>query len=708
MRIAVMVSLFVPVLASASVLPSGFVENRGQMDEDVLFYTLSGIRIYDDGRISYGDVEIRVPARSSYTIRGEGGETRISFLGGQVFRNLRVYDRVVFEDIHPGVDFVVTPMGNSVEFQWLVHPGGDVNHIALLAIDGEPDFSQIEAFQGSDRVPVSMVREGNLIRFQVAEYDRSRTLVIDPIAFISNDINEGAYGMNVDDSGYVYVTGYVSSVSGMGDWDLFVSRLSPDLSTLLSTAIIYGDSGYYDLGFSIDFDASGNVYVAGWTFDTTSSFGQNVTVYGTRGLVDAFVMKLTPGLDSILSTAIITSPSLDQAFSVYYRNDTVYVGGIASDADNFSASRIIFGTHGGAYDMNAFVSALSGDLFTHYATAVVSSPSSDYAEGIYLGSNRIYVFGYTFDPANFSSDRLVYGATGSGDAFVSVLSSDLSQHLQSVILASDSLDVARSVVEIDTSSFVVAGFTVNSQNFSTDRIIQGIAGGEDIFVTLMDASYSPVSTLVVASPSSDMVSYGSDRALSVADGRILLYGYSDYITAIGGSMDRIMCGTGGGSDAVILWINSSVDSALAMSVPTGDGNDDPSGDMVYRNSRIYFAGSVSGTYDAATYYGPAYSYGTQDGSDVFSGYMDGGCIPVRSMEFQDSPLLVSGGVLYVSVYEPSYVGFDVYTPSGRRVLSRSAGYLLPGQYSFQMNLPVGVYVLKLRIGDRVIERKFIR
>ena len=173
-------------------------------------------------------------------------------------------------------------------------------------------------------------------------------------------------------------------------------------------------------------------------------------------------------------------------------------------------------------------------------------------------------------------------------------------------------------------------------------------------------------------------------------------------------MDRIMCGTGGGSDAVILWINSSVDSALAMSVPTGDGNDDPSGDMVYRNSRIYFAGSVSGTYDAATYYGPAYSYGTQDGSDVFSGYMDGGCIPVRSMEFQDSPLLVSGGVLYVSVYEPSYVGFDVYTPSGRRVLSRSAGYLLPGQYSFQMNLPVGVYVLKLRIGDRIIERKFIR
>ncbi len=708
MRVAVIVSLFIPFFVYGSVLPSGFVENRGQVEGDVLFHTLSGVRIYDDGRISYGDVEIRIPGRTPHAIRGEGEESRLNLLGKTHFRNLRVYRRVVFEEVYPGVDFVITPMGNSVEFQWFVKPGAGAEHIALQTVKGKPSFAEIRAFQGAESIPVSVVREGDLLRFQVGEYDRSRTLVIDPIAFVSIDIYEGTYGMNVDDSGYVYVTGYVSSTSGMGDWDIFVSRLSPDLSSLLSTAIIYGDSGYYDLGFSIDFDASGNVYLAGWTFDTTASFGQNVTVYGTRGLVDAFVMKLSPALDSILSTAIITSPSIDQAFSVYYRNDTVYVGGIASDADNFSASRVIFGTHGGAYDMNAFVSALSGDLSTHYSTAVVASPYSDYGEGIYVGAGRVYVFGYTFDPLNFSSDRVVYGATGSGDAFVSVLSSDLSQHLQSIILASDSLDIARSVVEIDTSSFVVAGLTASSQNFSIDRTIQGISGGEDIFATLIDGSYNPVRTLVVASPSSDGISYGSDRALALVNDRIALYGYSDYITALGGNIERLMCGTGGSSDAVILWISRAVDSALALSVPTGDGDDDPSGDMVYRDSLIYFAGGVSGTYDAATYYGPAYSYGVQDNSDIFTGYMDGGCIPVSARESQDSPVLMRGEILYVSVYEPSYVGFDIYSPSGRRVLSRSAGYLLPGQYSFRVNLPTGVYVLKLRIGDRVVEKKFIR
>ncbi len=707
MRLSVPVSLFIPVFLSATVLPSGFIENRGQVDGDVLFYTLSGVRVHADGRISYGDVELRIPGFSRARLKGEGSGSRISILSGSAYRNMEVYDRIVLEGIHPNIDLVITSLGNSVEFQWFVHPGGNVDDAGLEILRGEPSFSRVNAFQGVESIPVSVVRDGNFIRFGVGNYDADRTLVIDPIAFISNDIYEHAYGLNVDDLGTVYVTGYVSSVSGMGDWDIFVSRLSPDLSSLLSTAIIYGDTGYYDIGFSLDFDDSGNVYLAGWTFDTTGSFGRNVSVYGTRGLVDAFVMKLTPTLDSIISTAIITSPSMDQAFSVYYRNDTVYVGGIASDADNFSDFRTIFGAHGGTYDVNSFVSALSGDLSVHYNTAIVASPSGDYAEGMYVGGENVYVFGYTFDPLNFSSDRTVYGTTGNGDAFVSVLSADLSSHLGSIILASDSLDIARGVLELDTASFVVAGITGYAQGFSSDRRVQGIAGGDDIFVTLLDGSFAPVNTLVVASPSADGIAYGSDRSLASVDGKIVLYGYSDYITALGGNIERNMCGTGGSGDAVLLWINASVDSALALSVPTGNGNDDPSGDMVYKSPYIYFAGSISNSYDAATYYGPSYSYGVQDDSDVFAGYVDDACFPVSTFETASIPVEVMGNVVYVSVHEPGYVGLEVYSPSGRRVQSYSAGFLLPGRYSFRMNLPSGAYLLKIRIGDELMKLKVV-
>lgn len=710
MRFAIFVSVVIPGLLMASVVPAGFVENAGQVGGDVIYYTLDGMKVYRDGRISYGDVELRLPDANLSWISGEGAISRLNLLGGSsTFRNLNVYRRVVFREVYPGVDFVITPMDGSLEFQWFVRPGARVEDVVLEVLKGEPDFSHVRAFQGSREVSVSMRREGNLISFDVEKYDRSETLVIDPIAFISTNINEMAYGMNVDDSGNVYVTGYVSSTAGMGDWDMFISKLSPDLDSLLITAIIYGDTGFYDLGFSVDFDPEGNVYIAGWTFDTSGNFGgNNVVYYGSRGVVDAFVMKLTPSLDSIITTAIVTSPFVDQAFSVYYHNDTVYIGGVASDADNFSVSRTVYGSHSGAYDMNAFVTALSPDLASHYATVVIASPGSDYAEGMYAGEGRIYVFGYTYDPAGFSSDRVIYGTTGNGDAFVSVLSSDLSQHEQSIIVASDSLDVVRSVLELDSGRFVVAGFTLNSSGFSTDRTIQGPPGKEDIFLTLLDSTFSPVRTLILASPSTDLIDYGSDRSLAMVDGKLALYASSDYVTALGGSIERNMCGTGGGKDALILWMYPSLDSAFSMSVFTGNGNDDASGDIVYNGSGLYFAGSVPSSYDPDTYYGPTYSYGTQDESDVFGGYLEGDCIPVRHKESAGPSMVVRNGLLRLNLNGSAYVGFDVFDAAGRRVLTRSAGYLLPGEYAFPLNVPSGVYMLKIRIGDDVMISKFVR
>jgi len=708
MRGFIFVSVFIPAFLVGSVLPAGLIDNR-QAGEELVYYTLDGLKIYRDGRISYGDTEIRLKGISHLNIRAEGPTSRFSlFTGHGVRRNMQVYQKVVFENVYPNVDFVITPMGKAVEFQWFVHPGGKVEDIAIEVLRGNPGFRHLRAFQGSEEVEIALEESGGLISFRVGQLDPNRVLVIDPIAFISNDINEMAYGMNVDDSGYVYVTGYVASTAGMGDWDIFVSKLSPDLSQLISTALIYGDSGYYDLGFSIDFDSEGNVYIAGWTFDTTSNFGGgNVVYYGEKGIVDAFVLKMNSDLDSILSTAIITSPSVDQAFSVYYRNDTVYVGGVASDADNFSASRTIYGTHSGTYDMSGFVTALSGDLMTHYATAIVASPSPDYGEGIYVGHDRVYLFGYTYDPDGFSSSRVVYGPTGNGDAFVTVFTNDLS-HVQTIILASDSLDIARGILEVDSGNIIVAGITANAPNFSTDRIIQGPAGNDDIYLTLLDSSLSPVRTLVVASPSFDRIDYGTERSLGILGNRVAVYAYSDYITALGGSIEKNMCGTGGSSDAVVIWINPSLDSAMAVSVLTGNGTDNASGDAVIKDSILYFAGSVSSAYDAGTYYGPVYSYGTQDESDAFVGYLEEDCIPTAHKESGSASFALKGDMLRLTIPEPAYVGFDIFDAAGRRVFTYSAGFLMPGEYSFPIDLPQGIYLLRLRIGDEVHVHKMVK
>lgn len=62
---------------------------------------------------------------------------------------------------------------------------------------------------------------------------------------------------------------------------------------------------------------------------------------------------------------------------------------------------------------------------------------------------------------------------------------------------------------------------------------------------------------------------------------------------------------------------------------------------------------------------------------------------------------ISEGALVLRLFSSSYVGFDVYDPSGRLVKRVSLGYLPAGRYEYRLNLPKGTYLLKVRIGDEV-------
>jgi len=71
--------------------------------------------------------------------------------------------------------------------------------------------------------------------------------------------------------------------------------------------------------------------------------------------------------------------------------------------------------------------------------------------------------------------------------------------------------------------------------------------------------------------------------------------------------------------------------------------------------------------------------------------------------FADVSLL--NGVLTVSLPNPSYVGYDLYSADGRLVKRVSLGYLPAGRYEYELKLPKGVYLLKVRVGNRVKEFK---
>jgi Beta-propeller repeat len=150
------------------------------------------------------------------------------------------------------------------------------------------------------------VVKGNHITFEIANYDKTRPLIIDPALAYSIYLggSGGDYGaaIAVDSSGNTYVTGGTNSTNfpttpgapqtsyGGGDVDAFVTKLNASGSFLLFSTYLGGSSGEGGQGIAVD--SSGNIYVTGST--GSSNFPTTPGAFQTKlaGRSDAFVAKI--------------------------------------------------------------------------------------------------------------------------------------------------------------------------------------------------------------------------------------------------------------------------------------------------------------------------------------------------------------------------------------------------------------------------------
>ncbi|MBW1825327.1 MAG: SBBP repeat-containing protein, partial [Deltaproteobacteria bacterium] len=123
--------------------------------------------------------------------------------------------------------------------------------------------------KNSDKlIPQSAIQNLNSISygFAIGEYNKDYPLIIDPLlasTFIGGSDMDWTHDLAIDSSGNVFVTGwtrssdypttagaYDESYNGDGgDFDVLVSKLSNDLSTLSASAFIGGSSN--DWGYDI-------------------------------------------------------------------------------------------------------------------------------------------------------------------------------------------------------------------------------------------------------------------------------------------------------------------------------------------------------------------------------------------------------------------------------------------------------------------------
>jgi beta-propeller repeat-containing protein len=558
---------------------AGFLENKGQVDGRVRYYLRYSSRtlwLTDDSIVfdlqkppldpMAGRDNRRTAARPptriviSEKFAGarlnaplEGREVRPCssyFFSGRAARRPRSaksYGSVVYRGLWDGIDLALVAGDCSVEQELFVHAGADPGRIRVrysgidsLRVDADGALwadtpfgslreSAPKIFQEVDGRKVRVVGGFKLLDretycFELAAYDRHRTLVIDPtISFamvLGGNRSDEAFGVAVDGAGVIYVTGRTASPDfpvtgdafqpqpGTGGgvttgFDCFVARFAADGSTLLSSTYLGGTGN--DEGRAIAVDGNGNAYVTGCTtspdFPTANAI-QTATAGPTGAAAlkgDAFVAKLSPDGSSLIYATFLGGAGEDCGNAIAVDGEGhCYVAG-ETTSPNFptvSSLQPLFGGPSPAATGDAFVTKLSPDGSSIVYSTFLGGSGDDGANGIAVDeSGSAYVAGFT-GSQNFPTTPGAFQRAGAGSAFVAKLNQTGSALVFSSYLGGSDVDQALAIAVDRRGDAYVAGLT-SSADFPTVNAFQpAFAGGSglvirtDAFVTKFAADGS--------------------------------------------------------------------------------------------------------------------------------------------------------------------------------------------------------------------------
>jgi hypothetical protein len=449
---------------------------------------------------------------------------------------VRQFGRVGYRGIYPGVDLTYYGNQQQVESDFVVAPGADPaqiqfeiqgadrlrldpqGNLVMGTIAGEVRLLRPGIYQmvkGTRREVAGhyVLRAENRIGFEVAPYDASHPLIIDPVlvyaTFLGGSGLSGDTGNSIalDASGNAYVTGRTTSADFPGlvlfppsqqfffFQNTFVSKFNPAGNQLVYSTIIGGNSFNSNEGANgIGVDGAGNAYIAGTTgasnFPTVNPFQATAGA----GFETAFVAKIAPDGASLVYSTYFggrNSTDDDQGNGIFVESSgNAYVVGNTTSS-NFPTVSPMQATLNGF--KNAFVAKFnpSGQpIFSTY----LGGNGSDSGMAIAADSNhRAYVTGQT-SSSNLPGVSGGFQSTLKGtNAFVSRFSSDgaaleYSTYLGGANESSDGGDVGLGIAVDSTFDAYVTGQT-DSTTFPLQNPIQSTFAGTNVthaFVTKLN------------------------------------------------------------------------------------------------------------------------------------------------------------------------------------------------------------------------------
>jgi len=463
------------VLTAFGQLPLFFELNQGQSDRRVKFLARGsyyGLFLTADSAVlklqKPGDASVlsmkllhaspgarvrgenELPGRSNYFIGNDPANWR---------RDIPQFAQVRYAEVYEGIDLVFYGNRGQLEYDFEVAPGGDPGRVALqlrgpksVSVNSDGDLELVmsagnvrlraphvyQVVAGRERKVEGRfeLRSKNEVGFALGEYDRRRTLVIDPVltyaTFLGGSGEEGCSvilgtptsqcpAIAVDPASNAYIAGSTTSADfpltatsfqgGLrGTANIFVAKLNAAANTLVFSTYLGGNGKDYTAGVGVD--SATNVILGGTT--SSSNFPTKNAFQNTRTNANnhVFVSKLDPTGHTLLYSTYLAGNGTDLAtgLTVGQSDQNAYVVGTTTSTNTPSATSTFPATLG-AYQtapatgsriqffMSKVNPSLSGDSSLAYSTYFGGgNPSTGVALGGGIAvdvNNNVYITGGT-------------------------------------------------------------------------------------------------------------------------------------------------------------------------------------------------------------------------------------------------------------------------------------------------------------------------
>jgi hypothetical protein len=334
------------------------------------------------------EVSIRLDGarKGATSIAGENLEGESNYLLGNDASNWHVhvprYGRITYSEVYHGIDLTYYGNGSQVEHDFIVHPAASPSSIHLrfdgarkvevtragdlrIDLDGSAvTLRQPLAYQmiGGVRreVQANFVLADSGVSFRLERYDRTQTLVIDPVLDYSTflgDASVNVTGVAVDAAGDTYITGEATvafpatassatcsnCVTATNKLGVYVTKLNPTGTAVIYSTFIGGSVNGFnnpsnDQSGPLAVDVNGNAIVTGWTSSADFPL-KNAITSGVASYQDGFLTSLTPDGSSLnFSSRLGGSSSMSTSATVYPESVTtdsagnVYVAGLSESS----------------------------------------------------------------------------------------------------------------------------------------------------------------------------------------------------------------------------------------------------------------------------------------------------------------------------------------------------------------------------------------